>query len=265
VNPSKDVLTGRVATWNLDWGRRSRLRRDQAGVIAAAASDVWVLTEAGCDALPDGWASVASAEIPLAAGASGLVGDSGYFAVVSAPELEEVAVPELPTAACARVQLAGQTWLVLGVCMPWRRNRPTLPEGAAPGADDGPAQWRTVLDRLDTALERLAATVDPDRVLLAGDLNQTLSGRHVGFTGGRGQLEEVLARHRLVAYTTKAPSRLPGCPTVDHICGPALPHQLEPWPDLAEPLSDHRGYIVQLTAAASSSPAFLAVPPPVLS
>jgi hypothetical protein len=52
---------------------------------------------------------------------------------------------------------------------------------------------------LDAALERLAPLVDAGRVLLAGDLNQTLSGRNVGFTGGRKRVEELLSRYRLVA------------------------------------------------------------------
>jgi hypothetical protein len=121
-----------------------------------------------------------------------------------------------------------------------------LPEGAAPGADDGPAQWRMVLTRLDAALERLAPVVDSRRVLLAGDLNQTLSGRNVGFAGGRTLLEKVLSQHHLIAYTATASSKQPDWPSVDHLCGPALPHRLEPWPVRAENLSDHRGYIVEL-------------------
>lgn len=142
--------------------------------------------------------------------------------------------------------VADQIWLVLGVCMPGRRGAPPLPEGAAPGAETGPAQWRTVLDRVDAALARLAPAVDSRLLLLPGDLNQNLSGRNVGFAGGRKQLEEVLSGHRLVAYTAEQPSRLPGCPSVDHICGPALPHRLEPWPVQADVLSDHRGYVVEL-------------------
>ncbi len=236
----------RVATWNLEWARRGRVRPQQAEVIAKVAVDVWVLTEARPGVLPEGWKSVTSAAIPPAAGSARSAGDAGCFAVVGAPGLSPVAVPELPTAACALVPVAGQTWLVLGVCMPWRRNAPPLPDGAAPGVQDGPTQWRTVLTRLDAALERLAPAVDSQRVLLAGDLNQTLSGRNVGFAGGRKRLEEVLSRHRLVAYTAEQPSRLPDCPSVDHVCGPALPRRLEPWPVPADALSDHRGYVVEL-------------------
>jgi endonuclease/exonuclease/phosphatase family metal-dependent hydrolase len=136
--------------------------------------------------------------------------------------------------------------MVLGVCMPWRRDAPPLPEGAASSAEGGPAQWRTVLARLDAALERLAPSVPSRRLLLAGDLNQTLSGRNVGFTGGRQRLEELLSRHRLVAYTAEQPSKLPGCSSVDHICGPTLRHRLDHWPAAAEHLSDHRGCVLAL-------------------
>lgn len=246
VNLQNGQPTIRVATWNLEWAERSRVRSQQADVIARAAADLWVLTEARPDVLPEGWLHVTSTDIPPAAGASDSFRDAGYFAVIGAPELRKVEVPELPTAACALVPVAGQTWLVLGICMPWRRDAPPLPEGAAPGAADGPAQWRMVLTRLDAALERLAPLVDSRRVLLAGDLNQTLSGRNVGFAGGRTLLEKVLSRHDLVAYTATASSRLPDCPSVDHVCGPALPYRLEPWPVPGESLSDHRGYVVEL-------------------
>lgn len=214
-------------------------------MLAGAAADVWVLTEARPGVLPAAGRARSGADLPSAAN-SRSARDAGCFALIGPPELERVAVPELPTAACALVPVAGQIWLVLGACMPWRRDAPPLPEGAAPGAEDGPAQWRTVLTRVDAALERLAPAFDSRRLLLAGDLNQNLSGRNVGFAGGRRRLEEVLSRHRLVAYTAGEPSRLPDCPSVDHVCGPALPHRLEPWPVPADALSDHRGYVVEL-------------------
>lgn len=236
----------RVATWNLEWARQGRARSKQAEVIAAAAAAVWVLTEARPSVLPHGWLSATSADIPAAPSRSGSLGDAGCFALVGAPALEPVVVPELPTAACALVPIDGQIWLVLAVCMPWRLDAPPLPEGAAPGAEGGPAQWRAVLARLDAALERLTPAVPAGRLLLAGDLNQTLSGRNVGFAGGRQRLEEVLFRHRLVAYTADQPAKLPGYSSVDHVCGPTLPHRLDAWPAGAEDLSDHRGYVVEL-------------------
>ncbi len=129
----------RVATWNLEWTKRAHVRAQQAEVIRGAAVDVWVLTEARPNVLPEGWESAASADIPSTASNLRLSGDAGCFAVVGAPVLDSVALPELPTAACVLVPVIGETWLVLGVCMPWRRDAPPLPEGAAPGAHDGPA------------------------------------------------------------------------------------------------------------------------------
>ena len=235
----------RVGTWNLEWANRAHVRPQQAEVIADAAADVWVLTEARANVLPHGWSSATSADIPSAVNER-RSGDAGSFAVVGAPELEPVAVPELPTAACARVPINGQSWLVLGVCMPWRRGSPPLPDGATTGAQSGPAQWRTVLARVDAALGRLAPTVPSRHLLLVGDLNQTLSGSNVGFAGGRALLNSVLGRHRLVAYTAEQPSKLRGCRGVDHVCGPALPRLLESWPESADTLSDHHGYVVEL-------------------
>ncbi len=142
-----------------------------------------MLTGAIPSVLPEGWGCVHSADIPPTGPSRRSRQDPGCFAVVGAPELQCLTVPELPTAACALVRSNGTTWLVLGVCMPWRRNAPPLPDGTAPGAHDGPAQWRTVLKRVDAVLERLTPHVGRGRVLLAGDLNQTLSGRNIGFAG----------------------------------------------------------------------------------
>ena len=103
-----------------------------------------------------------------------------------------------------------------------------------------------VLTRLDAAPEQLAPVVDSRRVLLAGDLKQTPSGHDVGFAGRRSLLEKVLSKHDLVAYTATASSRQPDHPSLDHACGPALPHRLEPSPVHAESLSEHRGYIVDV-------------------
>lgn len=241
-----DARKIRVGTWNLEWAEQERVRSRQADVIAEAAANVWILTEARPSVLPHGWSNATSADIPSAARNSRSAGDAGCFAVVGAPELAPVPVPELPTAACALVPMAGQMWLVLGICMPWRRDAPPLPEDAATGAETGPEQWRTVLARLDAVLERLAATVSSGNLLLAGDLNQTLSGRNVGFAGGEKLLKQVLYRHHLAAYTVEQPSKLPGCTSVDHISGPALPLRHQPWPGAADSLSDHRGYVVEL-------------------
>lgn len=119
----------RAGTWNLEWAAREPVERErQAEVLAALRPDVWVLTEARADVLPEGWASTSSAPIPLGRK------DGGCFAVLGAPHLEPVAVAELPTGAGAVITTHGQRWLVLGVCMPWRNDAPPLPPGAASGA-----------------------------------------------------------------------------------------------------------------------------------
>ena len=237
----------RLSTWNLEWVERDETERSrQAKVLERIGADIWVLTEARPSVLPEGLQSTSSADIPSPGADLRSRADAGCFAVVGARDLKPLSVPELPTAACALVPVAGETWLALGICMPWLRNAPPLPDGTAPAAHDGPAQWRTVLTRLDAALERLAPRVGRERVLLAGDLNQTLSDDNIGFAGGREALEKLLRRHRLRAYTAEEPSLLPDCATVDHLCGPAVPHQVGGWPRSATALSDHRGYTVTL-------------------
>ena len=124
-------------------------------------------------------------------------------------------------------------------------------ESAAPGAEGGPAEWRMSWHGLDAALHRLAPAVDSRPVLLAWDLNQTLSGRNVGFTGGRKGLEGVLSQHHLVAYTAEQPSSLPDCRSVDHVCGPALRQRGSTPPSVVSGLGS--GWREQLARARCSS------------
>lgn len=87
VDHEEGKPTFRVATWNLEWAQRADVRAQQAQVIAGAAVDVWVLTEARHSALPEGWESAASAGIPSATGNLRPASDAGCFAVVGAPTL----------------------------------------------------------------------------------------------------------------------------------------------------------------------------------
>jgi endonuclease/exonuclease/phosphatase (EEP) superfamily protein YafD len=88
-------------------------------------------------------------------------------------------------------------------------------------------------------------------VLLAGDFNQTLLGRVVGSGVGREQLQRLLTRHRLVAFTAASPSALPDCPSIDHLCAWASKGEPSTWLEnrltpRRDDLSDHAGYLVEL-------------------
>ena len=99
--------------------------REQQQRISGMNADVLVLTEARIRAIPHGYKSATSAFIPTD-------GSDALFAIVAAAELESLPVPELPTAAAALVTHNAQTWLVVGICMPWRQGAPPLPPDAAP-------------------------------------------------------------------------------------------------------------------------------------
>jgi hypothetical protein len=202
-------------TWNLEGvDGESPKGRGQRQRISEMNADVLVLTEAGTSAIPDGYKVATSTSIPID-------GSNAHFAIVAAGELKSVQVPELPTAAAALVTHKAQTWLVLGICMPWRKDAPPLPPDAAPPGVSGPEAWRHVLDQLDACLHGLRKSHPQLPVLLAGDFNQTLLGRVVGSGVGREQLQRLLTRHRLVAFTAASPSALPDCPSIDHLCARA--------------------------------------------
>ena len=138
-----------LATWNLrhEWAH-SPQGLAQTDRIATVAAEVWILTEASPGSVPQTHNAAPSARMPGV--------DSGAcFAVVSAVNLEPIMLPEVPTAAAAVAQTGSGKWLIVGICMPWRKDAPTLPPDAAPGKKSGPEQWLHVLDQLDRAVERL--------------------------------------------------------------------------------------------------------------
>ena len=160
-------------------------------------------------------------------------------------------VSEVPTAAAAVAHTGSGDWLVVGVCMPWRVNAPALPSNAAPGKKTGPERWLHVLEQLDKAVERLTKEKSGLPLAIAGDFNQTLTGRFVGSREGRCRLEQFLVGHGLSAFTADAPSAKAGCPSVDHICAPAANSEVFTFPDMAEVagrgiISDHLGYEISV-------------------
>lgn len=242
-NKCHDVAM-RVATWNLDHSNASApQRRMQRAQVTATAADVWIFTEADASPVPRGFETVTSDPIPGSA-------KPLYFAVLAAEHVLPRPVIGIPTAAAGLVHTAHGPWIVLGICTPWRRDAPPLPASAAPGAETGPEQWDIVLQRLDLALTRLRADAPGIPLLLAGDFNQTLDGYIVGSKAGRLALSNLLARHRLTAYTKTSPSAFPGCAAVDHICGPNNAATPETWSNLdsttSAAMSDHAGYIVSI-------------------
>lgn len=195
----------RALTWNLEQvdGESPKGRR-QRQMISQRNADVVVLTEASVNVIPDGFHAEASAHMLF-------VATHARFAIIAAADIKPLPVPELPTAAAAVVNHGGGAWLVVGICMPWRRNAPCLPPDAAPSGANGPEAWLHVLDRLDLALALLRKSHPQLPLLLAGDFNQTLTGRIVGSRDGRDRLRSLLARHALIAFTAASPSasRLP--------------------------------------------------------
>jgi hypothetical protein len=235
-------------TWNLE-GKdgASEEGQGQRQKIEDLHAHVLVLTEATMSVVPYDLESSTSSTIP---GSESEV----RFAIVAASELRSLPLPELPMAAAALVTHDRQVWLVLGICMPWRQNAPPWPPGAAPPEASGPEAWLHVLNQLDLALHRLRSENPDLPVLVAGDFNQTLTGYTVGSLDGRERLRELLARHELVAFTEAAPSALPACPSVDHLCartsaGDPIVWQANRTPSEQEDrLSDHAGYLVEVLA-----------------
>jgi hypothetical protein len=221
----------------------------QTAQIEAVGADVWVLTEAHPTVLPPALLTATSEEMPGQP-------RPAHFAVLGAEDLECVPISGLPTAVAGLVRVAGSPWLVLGICMPWRRGAPPLPPTAAPGATTGPEEWQVVLERLDHACIELRQQFPDVPLVVAGDFNQTLDGYVVGSHAGRAALQKLLDRHQLVAYTARSPSARDGCRSIDHIAGPLPPHPVEHWPSTSEgvgDLSDHCGYVTNVQPAGGSA------------
>jgi hypothetical protein len=235
-------------TWNLEGkDAASGEGQGQRQKIADLHADVLVLTEATIGVVPYDLDSSTSSTIP---GSDSEV----RFAIVAAAELRLLRVPELPMAAAALVTHGERVWLVVGICMPWRRNAPPWPPDAAPPEASGPEAWLQVLNQLDRTLHRLRSENPDLPVLVAGDFNQTLTGYIVGSLDGRERLRELLARHELVAFTEAAPSARPACPSIDHLCARTSVGDPIVWladrtsPEQDDHLSDHAGYVVEVVA-----------------
>ncbi len=240
------LSTVHVATWNLEQATAESERGvAQAKQIAAVGAEVWILTEACSGSAPTSHKTALSAAMPG-------VKSGAHFAIIAAANLEPLDLPELPTGAAAVVHASTGDWLVIGICMPWRKNAPALPPDAAPGANTGPEEWHHVLGKLDEAINRLSSMNLP--IVVAGDFNQTLVGFMVGSGEGRERLEKLQG---LTAFTADAPSALAGCHSVDHIFGPSSTLPLNVFPSLADvaehgPLSDHRGYSIVVGSVSES-------------
>lgn len=176
----------RMATWNLERADPAGAPgRAQLDIIARVAADVWVFTKAHQQAVPT--------KVRIATSSTMLTPEPAWFSVIAAPGLTPVPLPEVQTGTAALVPGADCGWLVIGVCMPWHLGAPDLPADAAPGGRTGTEQWFTVLSWLADALDRLRAAMPTTPIMLAGDFNQTLSGRVVGSRAGQAQLEQLLA------------------------------------------------------------------------
>lgn len=232
----------RIATWNLDQAQPSSTDGElQAEVMLKVAADVWIVTETPT--------RFPLADFALADSAPMIAAKPAWFTTIAARELTSLPLPEVPTGAAALIEQLGGRWLVVGVCMPWRVGAPPLPRGAAPEGATGPQQWQHVLNRLDAGVTRLRALYPDVPVLLAGDLNQTLAGPFVGSARGRIELEHLLRKHGLTAYTINSPAASAECNAIDHLCGPVRIHSLTSWlpptaPGRRTACSDHAGYAI---------------------
>jgi len=78
-----------------------------------------------------------------------------------------------------------------------------------------------VVDRLDSAIDRLRLEYPNLTLLLGGDFNQGMTGYLTGGWRGRDRLVGFPERHGLDIYTADSPSSHDGAGSIDHLCGTA--------------------------------------------
>lgn len=238
----------RVGTWNVQYARGIEKNRRRRDLLASHAADVWVLTETHDD-------------LDLSASHRAIHSEQRYRTPggrwttiwTSRPLIERL--PTSDPTRCVAVRLdaadAGEL-IVYGTVLPWKGDAGPLAESPARGWDEFhrvvPAQgreWTALRKRFPEAT-----------LVVAGDLNQDLGGKHYyGTKACRALLNAELARAELACLTTTDRFALRELqhPPIDHVCpGPGLGRQftteVHGWDNVVDgvTLSDHGGFLATM-------------------
>lgn len=238
----------RVGTWNVQYARGIEKNCRRLDLLASQAAQVWVLTETHDD-------------LDLSASHRPIHSDQRYSAPggrwttlwTSLPLIERLPTSDPRRCVAARLDAgaAGEI-VVYGTVLPWN--------GDVGPDSDRPAKGWEEFPRVVTGQGREWASLRkryPEATLVvAGDLNQDLGGKHYyGTKACRAVLSRELTRANLVCLTTtdRFDAGVLQHPPIDHVCvgaghGREFTTEVHGWNSLVDGarLSDHGGVLVTL-------------------
>lgn len=238
----------RVGTWNVEYARGSEKNQRRLDLLTSQSAQVWVLTETHDD-------------LDLSATHRAIHSDDRYSAPggrwttlwTSLPLIERLTTSDPRRCVAARLDAgdAGEI-IVYGTVLPWNGDIGPASDSPAKGWEEFrrvvPAQgqeWLSIRERFPEAT-----------LIVAGDLNQDLGGKHYyGTKACRALLNTDLVGADLVCLTTTDrfdPDALQH-PPIDHVCaGPGQGRHfttgVHGWNNVVDGtrLSDHGGVLVTL-------------------
>jgi endonuclease/exonuclease/phosphatase family metal-dependent hydrolase len=247
----------RVGTWNVQYGRGVDKNQRRLSLLEFQAADVWVLTETHDD-------------LDLSATHRAIHSDQRYSAPggrwttlwTSLPLIERLPTADTRRCVAARLDAGdGGEVIVYGTVLPWNGDVGPVKERPARGWEEFPRvvsgqgqEWLSLRERFPKST-----------LIVAGDLNQDLGGKHYyGTKACRALLNTELTRANLVCLTTtdRFDAEVLQHPPIDHVCaGPGLGGHLTAevhgWNNVLDGarLSDHGGVLAVIKGLEVPRPA----------
>jgi hypothetical protein len=233
----------RIGTWNVEYAAGPERNARRLAQLIAADADVWVLTETHDDLrLPETYTAVSTDPRP-----TGRAGGRWTTIWSRWPVVRVIKVDDPVRTVAVLLRGPSGDVAVYGTVLPWHSD---------PGPGDVPAKAWTEQDRvlpLQLAEWRRIRADFPDaKLVVAGDLNMNLGGKHYyGTKRGRARLREGLTEIDLVC-ATETSDKLRH-PPIDHVLVPAAwsprARVAAAWEGTGEDrvkLSDHSGLVVEI-------------------
>ncbi len=240
----------RVGTWNVEYARGAEKNRRRLAVLSERNADIWVLTETHDELEPPPDYHSVSTERRYSAG------NGGRWTTIWSrfPIVESIETLDPSRTVCVRVTTDGGPGIVVyGTVLPWHT------DGAA---DEPPkknwSEFHRVVEVQAAEWRCLRQSYPDDALIVAGDLNHNLGGKHYyGTKDGRVRLREALASADLTCLTEtdRIPNGQLAYPPIDHVCAAApagrhLDSRAEGWEKIdadGVALTDHSGVAATIT------------------
>jgi endonuclease/exonuclease/phosphatase family metal-dependent hydrolase len=242
------VTNLRVGTWNVQYARGVEKNRARFDLLASWRADVWVLTETHDDLDLSGSHTAIHSEHRYPT-----PGARWTTIWTSLPVLERLSTVDPRRTVAVRLDAGNAGELVVyGTVLPW--NTDAGPDQANPAR--GWDEFRRIVPGQGGEWASLRADFPQATLVVAGDLNQDLGGRHYyGTKDCRALLNVQLRRSELRCLTTtdRFDENVLVHPPIDHVCaGPgrnrSFTSTAQGWNKSTDgvTLSDHGGTLVDL-------------------